>query len=155
MRLGSMTLCPTVGDVLTSALLSSQPPLSLWQGVKSPSPANVSECSVIQGRFAAVDKYWKCYPSLKHHSFTYWKCASLWAPSPHCWQRGRQHQADPAMTAYHQTQPQTQFSLLKLQRRDCVSEIGLMFVKKNEPVFHIIPGVRNNLQKALLWDGVH
>lgn len=29
---------------------------------------------------AAVDKYWKGYPSLKHHSFTYCKPASLWEP---------------------------------------------------------------------------
>lgn len=92
--------------------------------VKSRSTANVSECSVIQGRLAAVDKYWKCYPSLKHHSFTYCKCASLRAPSPRCWQGGRQHQAAPAMTEHHQMQPQTELSLLKLQRTDCVSELG-------------------------------
>lgn len=112
------------GDVLTSALHTSQPPpRSLRQAVKPLSSANVSEGGVIPGRLAAVDKYWKCYPSLKHHSFTYCKCASLWAPSPHCWRGGRQHPAASAMSEHHRMQPQTRFSLLKLQRTDCASQL--------------------------------
>ncbi len=116
-----------LGDVLTSALLTPQPPLFLQQTVKPTATANVSEFSVNQGRLRAVDKYWKCYPSLKHHSFTYCKCASLWAPNPYCWQGGRQHQAAPAMSQHHQMQPQTEFSQLKLQRTDGKSESGLWF----------------------------
>lgn len=85
MGLQSMPLRPTISEVMSQRLPSSL--LSpLWQAVKTPCTANVSECSVIQGCLAAVDKYWKCYPSLKHHSFTYCKCTSLWAQSPHCWQ---------------------------------------------------------------------
>lgn len=80
----SMPPCLTISWVMSLLIPFSRPkpPLSLQQAVKSLSPTNVSECSVIQGRLAAVDKYWKCYPSLKHHSFTYCKSASLWAPVP-------------------------------------------------------------------------
>lgn len=96
-----------------------QPPRSIRQAVKPPSSANVSEGGVILGRLTAVDKCWKCYPSLKHHSFTYCKCASLWAASPHCWQGGRQHPAALAISEHHHIQPQTHFSLQRTVRKNC------------------------------------
>lgn len=83
-----------LGDVLASAPpRSSTPPFSSDRPSSLPPPLMYLKAVSSRAASAAVDKYWKCYPSLKHHSFTYCKCASLWAPSPHCWQGGRQHQA--------------------------------------------------------------
>lgn len=45
---------------------------------------------------AAVDKCWKRYPSLKHHSLAYGKCAPWRALSPHCWRGEEDNTRAPA-----------------------------------------------------------
>ena len=103
-RAMGLTIDASVSDYELGDVLASAPP---WSSTMPPTPHPPSSdrpsslspplmyLKAVSSRAAsaAVDKYWKCYPSLKHHSFTYRKCASLWAPSPHCWQGGRQHQA--------------------------------------------------------------
>lgn len=106
----SVSLCPTVSWG-TSEHLHPPPPTSF---PKTGRQVSVPLMHLKAAWFvaAAVDKYWKRYPSLKHHAFIYCKRSWLWEPSSHCWQGERQH-SDMKM------QPQPQ---LQLQRRDCSSK---------------------------------
>lgn len=68
---------------LASALLSPLAPFSRPPRLSVPLMYPIAESSRVG--LAAVDKCWKRYPSLKHHSFAYGKCASWRARSAHCW----------------------------------------------------------------------